>query len=189
MGQGNVKRLLIHLHSISSNNTSLIYRLSDYSGPTDEGMKELSIFLSQDGIVLEELDLSLKEKKDCIFTSNRRNKIWRSRLCSSCWRIEKEQNSEEIEYWKYFFKQHFSDFIILQVVESLLKEWKQFPIFFPKMELFLRNWIWVWKKKKNNTFQHQTGFNIFRDEGCVHLVEGLKQNKTVKKLNIGSIFS
>ena len=76
--------------------------LSPACGITVEGMKTISSFLSHDGIVLEELDLSLKEK-------------------------------EEI------------------------------------------------------SFQQQTGYNDFWDEGCAHLVEGLKKNKSVKKLNLEGI--
>jgi len=43
------------------------------------------------------------------------------------------------------------------------------------------------KKRKNISFQHQTGFNKLGDEGCVHLVEGLKKNKSLKKLSLGCI--
>jgi len=39
-------------------------------------MKSISSFLSQDGIVLEELNLSLKEKKYFISTSNRWQLFW-----------------------------------------------------------------------------------------------------------------
>jgi len=41
-------------------------------------MKLISSFLSQDGIVLEKLDLGLKEKrKKNILTSNRIQQVWR----------------------------------------------------------------------------------------------------------------
>ena len=75
---------------------------------TSEGMKALSSFLSQDGIVLEELNLSLKEKKKHhISISTRLEQIWRWGFRSSCWRIEKEQTTEKIKCCKYFFKQYF----------------------------------------------------------------------------------
>ena len=45
------------------------------------------------------------------------------------------------------------------------------------------------KKRRNVTFQHETVGNSFGDEGCVPLVEGLKKNKTLKKLNIAGISS
>jgi len=67
---------VLNLESVSSSNTSLLYHFSD-CGITVEGIKSISSFLSQDGIVLEELDLSLKEKKKCnISTSNRRQQNW-----------------------------------------------------------------------------------------------------------------
>jgi len=43
------------------------------------------------------------------------------------------------------------------------------------------------RKERNTTFQHQTGSNYFGDEGCAHLVEGLKKNKSLKKLNLSGI--
>jgi len=120
-------------------------------GIKDEGMKLISSFLSQDGIVLEELDLGLKEKKNYfISTSNRIQLFWRWRLYSSCWRIEKEQNIEKIESYKHFFKQllcwHFSgcgitfegmkaissylsqDGIVLEELDLGLKEKKKYLI-------------------------------------------------------------
>jgi len=45
------------------------------------------------------------------------------------------------------------------------------------------------KERKKISFQYQTGSNFFGDEGCVHLSEGLKKNKTLKKLNLGRISS
>jgi len=45
-------------------------------------------------------------------------------------------------------------------------------------------------KRRNITFQqYETAYNKFGDEGCVHLVEELKKNKTLKRLNIESISS
>jgi len=51
----------MNLAGISSNNISLFDYLSACE-ITAEGMKTISSFLSQDGIVLEELNLSLKGK-------------------------------------------------------------------------------------------------------------------------------
>jgi len=45
------------------------------------------------------------------------------------------------------------------------------------------------KERKKISFQYQTDYNFFGDEGCVHLVEGLKKNKSLKKLNLYCIFS
>ena len=41
--------------------------------------------------------------------------------------------------------------------------------------------------KEISHFQHQTGGNQFGDEGCEHLAEGLKKNKSLKILNICGI--
>ena len=43
------------------------------------------------------------------------------------------------------------------------------------------------KERRNISFQHQTEHNKFEDEGCAHLVEGLKKNKSLKKLNLQGI--
>jgi len=104
-----------NLSSISSNNFSK-WSLSGCD-VTAEGMKAISSFLSQDEIVLEDLNLSLKEKnKHHTLTSNRLEQFWGWRLCSSCWRTEKEQIIEKIEpllyFVKHFFGHHFSDCLI-----------------------------------------------------------------------------
>ena len=41
--------------------------------------------------------------------------------------------------------------------------------------------------EKNILFQPQTALNKFGDGGCVHLVGGLKKNKSVKILNLECI--
>ena len=66
----------LNINCISSNNTSFVDHFSD-CGITAEGMKPISSVLSQDGIVLEELNLSLNEKKYFILTSSRIQQIWR----------------------------------------------------------------------------------------------------------------
>jgi len=56
----------VNLYSISSNTISLVDHLLG-CGISFEGMKAISSFLSQDGIVLEELDLGLKKRISVAF--------------------------------------------------------------------------------------------------------------------------
>ena len=105
-----------------------------------EGMKSLSSFLSQDGIVLEELEVGLKEKEETlhfnikqVITNLEMKVVF---ILLKDWKRIKLWNNWTLNvFLQHFFVEHF------QNVKSLLKEWNQFPVFFLKMELFLKNWI------------------------------------------------
>ena len=81
-----------------------------------------------------------------------------------------------------FLVDHFSDCgITAEGMKSISNFLSQDGVVIEELNLGLN--------EKNNTFQHQTGSNKFGDEGCVHLVEGLKKNKSLKILNLGCISS
>ena len=56
----------LNLEGNSFNKNTIDYHFSD-CGITAEGMKTISSFLSQNGIVLEELELSLKKRRNLAF--------------------------------------------------------------------------------------------------------------------------
>ena len=76
-----------------------------------------------------------------------------------------------------------SGYITQQMVKAISIFLSQDGIVLEELNLSLK------KRRRNISFHHQTGDNKIGDEGCVHLVEGLKKNKTIKKLSLGGIFS
>jgi len=129
---------------------SQYFSCSSFSGCriTAEGLKSISNFLSHDGIVLENLFLSLDEKKNLYISTSKQTET-----------LEMKVVLILLKDWKR--TKHWKDWVLgvlylnitsladnYQVVESLVKEWRQFPVLFRKKEYLLRNWIYVWKKKK-----------------------------------------
>jgi len=110
-------------------------------------MKMLSNFLSQDGIVLKELHLSLK-KWNTTFQYQTGNNYFRDKGVHLFEALKKNKSVKKLNL-DCISTHKITLMIIFKIVKLLLKEWNQFPVFFPMMESFLKNWIWVWKKKKN----------------------------------------
>ena len=143
MEQGNVKRLQIISLIVFTITSSFSFPLScDLSGSiTLQMMKEISLFLSQDGIVLEELDLGLNEKEILHLTTKQDSTILEMRVALFSLKDWKRTNHWKNWILTVLFLNNISLLNIFQIVELLLKEWKQLQVFFLMMELFLRNWI------------------------------------------------
>ena len=104
-------------------------------------------------------------------------------LCNET-RINQEPFNRFLFLFFHLFDFHFlSSLITFSLWNNWWRDKRNFKFSFPRWN---RSWGvgFEFERRKNMSFQHQTGFNKFGDEGCVHLAEGLKKNKSLKKLTL-----